>query len=106
MCPLTPCDAPADNAGMHLEWTPPALGCPHHCLTFDGMVVAFLMERNDGGWMARLDAHKGIPHPLVTRQCTAFEAGKRGCEAWALRHAERLREEAASRPRLVTRGAG
>lgn len=96
---------PADNAGM-LKWT---LRTQYETLPtslmLDGRVVAMMLERVDGTWLARLDAHQPIPAPIVARRCTSFEAGKRGCEQWATRHADRLRNELAGTG-LVTRGAG
>lgn len=60
-----------------------------------GKPVAMLMRRADGGWVARLWCHWPITEPLVLRQCSSFEAGKAGIEAWAKRHAERIRSEVA-----------
>lgn len=69
-------------------------------LTLDGTWVAMLMRKANGAdWMVRLDCHHGIPAPLVLRQCTGFQAGKAGVEAWAHRHQDRLRAEVATRLR-------
>lgn len=62
-------------------------------LALGGTQVAFLLERNGGGWFARLDAQRGMAGPLVLRDCTSYEAGRAGIEAWACRHERRLREE-------------
>lgn len=53
--------------------------------------VAMLMRRTDGTWFARLECHLPIESPVVIRNCTSYEAGKAGIEAWATRHADRLR---------------
>lgn len=58
--------------------------------------VAFVDLMADGvRWWARLECHKGLDYPLVSRQCTSYEAGRRGCELWVCRHEERLRREVA-----------
>ena len=53
--------------------------------------VAMLMQRNDGTWYARLECHQPIDAPVVICNCSSFDAGKAGIEAWATRHADRLR---------------
>lgn len=88
-----------------LAWTRP-IGSPHDCLELDGRIVAMLIERNGGGWLARLEAHRPITAPVVTRQCTSLLSGRRGCELWAERHIGRLRAELAAMPVPVHRGAG
>ncbi|RZZ90582.1 hypothetical protein [Pseudoxanthomonas winnipegensis] len=78
-------------------------------LTLDGEQVALLLDRVDGGWFARLECQKGgVSEPLVTRRCSSYEAGKRGCELWAARHEARLRREVAEKiaARPVHNGAG
>lgn len=61
-------------------------------LVCNGRHVAMLMKRVDGvTWMARLDAHQPIASPVVSRDCSSFEAGKAGIEAWAARHEATLR---------------
>ena len=66
-------------------------------LTLDGEYVAMLLERVDGSWLARLECQQPIAAPLVMRQCSSFEAGKTGVEAWACRHEARLRAEVAGK---------
>lgn len=61
--------------------------------------VAMLMQRTDGTWFARLECQRPIDAPMVKRDCSSFEAGKAGIEAWATRHADRLRAESALPPR-------
>ncbi len=51
------------------------------------MIVAYLDQRIDGGWFARMDNR--------TRPCSSFAAGRAGCEAWVTRHQEQLRAAAA-----------
>ncbi len=55
--------------------------------------VAMLMQRTDGTWYARLECHWSLDRPIVTRRCRSFDTGKAGIEAWATRHAARLRAE-------------
>lgn len=64
-------------------------------LVCDGKQVAMLVRRADGGWVARLWAHRPITEPLVSRQCSSFESGKAGIEQWAAKHAARVRGETA-----------
>jgi hypothetical protein len=78
-------------------------------LSVDGEHVAILLDKVGGGWFARLEVQKsGIDAPIVTRQCSSYEAGRRGCELWAIRHEARLRAEVAEkiRNRPVHNGAG
>lgn len=60
-----------------------------------GVVVAYMDQRVDGSWFARLDVLSGGP-PL-TRACSSVQQGRAGCEAWVARHADRLRVAAAER---------
>ncbi|MCH6484230.1 hypothetical protein MMG85_11745 [Pseudoxanthomonas sp. LH2527] len=53
--------------------------------------VARLIDRLDGTWFARLDTH--LPAVYRIRDCTSYEAGRRGVELWAARHEARLRRE-------------
>lgn len=67
-------------------------------LFLDGQNIAFIDAKADGrSWFARLELQKPFEHPLVLRDCTSLEAGRRGCELWAIRHEERLRLEVAAR---------
>lgn len=66
-------------------------------LVLDGTQVAMLLQRLDGSWFARLEAHQPITEPLVTRPCTSLEAGRAAIEAWACRHEARLRDEVGRR---------
>lgn len=48
--------------------------------------------------------------PLLLRPCSSFEAGRRGCELWALRHEQALRRKVAKKlqwvqDNVVLRGA-
>lgn len=60
-------------------------------------LVASMLERVDGTWVARLHPDDAMFAPLVTRSCTSFENGRRGCEIWALRHEAELRAKAAAK---------
>jgi len=64
-------------------------------LFLHGEQVACLQQRLDGSWLARLHLRTGLDAPLVTRSCTSFDAGRRGCETWALRHEAALRARVA-----------
>lgn len=56
--------------------------------------VARLCARLDGTWYAMLDQH--LMHELRTQvDCSSFDSGKAGVEAWARRHADRLQREVA-----------
>lgn len=65
-------------------------------LFLDGIMVAMMLDRVDGTWFARLEVQKPPGHRLVTRSCSSFEAGQRGCEIWAMRHLPRLEIECAA----------
>ncbi len=65
-------------------------------LVCGGKQVAMLMRRADGGWWARLWCHWPIDTPLVLRDCSSFESGKAGIEAWVQRHQAQIREEVAT----------
>lgn len=80
-------------------------------LHLDGVPVAFLIDKADGrSWFASLNVHHGLDRPLVTRDCSSFDAGRHGCELWAIRHEERLRREVAvkiaTRPSNHWKGGG
>lgn len=54
--------------------------------------VAQLMRMVDGvTWIARLIPVPGIHAPVITRQCTSFESGKAGIEAWACKYEAEIR---------------
>lgn len=53
--------------------------------------VARMVDRIGGTWFAVLDYH--LPGEKRHRECTSYEAGRRGVELWAARHAARLRAE-------------
>lgn len=65
-----------------------------NAIYLDGWMVAWLDLKADGAtWQARLDVQRGIDAPLVLRECSSYEAGRRGCEQWVHRHEARLRAE-------------
>jgi len=66
-------------------------------LFLDGEVVVSLLDRVDGTWFARLHLDDDFPKPLVTRDCTSFESGRRGAELWAKRHEPELRAKVAAK---------
>lgn len=81
-----------------LSWRPRWQYDKHDtALMLDGQIIAMLMDRVDGGWVARLDCQKGMAGPIVTRRCSSLEAGRLGCEAWAMRNLDRLVAEVAAR---------
>ena len=105
---LGPRDAGVHNARMlpsDFQWIPHTQhqSGPPRALALDGVTVAIMLDRIDGTWAARLEAHRPVTAPLVVRPCSSFEAGRRGCELWAARHCDRLREEVARIPRLGKR---
>lgn len=80
-------------------------------LFLHGETVASLHQRIDGGWVAYLHLHEGVESPLISRRCTSFEAGQRGCEVWALRHEAALRAKVGKKlqwiqDNVVLRGHG
>lgn len=64
-------------------------------LHLHGEQVANLQQRLDGSWLAYLYLRTGLDAPLVSRSCSSFDAGRRGCEMWALRHEAALRARVA-----------
>ena len=56
-------------------------------------MVAWLDQRIDGSWFARLEVLSGGSGGH--RACTSVEQGRAGCEAWACRHEARLRRQSA-----------
>jgi len=68
---------------------------PPTVLALRGEWVARLMQKLDGSWYVRLDCQQPITEALVMRDCSSFEQGVHGAEAWAERHEERIREEMA-----------
>lgn len=58
-------------------------------LEIDGVKVARLCQRADGSWYAWLSYHRPWGERWC-RDCTGYEAGRAGCEAWVQRHMERL----------------
>jgi hypothetical protein len=78
---------------------------PETCYRCDGVEVARITRRIDpDGWVAFLNQHRPF-EPRIVKQCTSFEAGRKGIELWAERHRERLEYEAgrinALRPRWI-----
>lgn len=61
-----------------------------------GRQVAFLLQRINGTWFARLDVQRSDQAPMVLRDCTTFESGRAGIETWVCRHEARLRGEVAA----------
>jgi len=68
---------------------------PPTVLEVDSVGVVRLMDRIDGRWFAVLNYH--LPDSRRHRECTSYEAGRRGAELWTMRHLDRLRHEAAAR---------
>jgi len=80
-------------------------------LFLHGVQVASMQQRIDGSWLARLSPEDGVHAPLLLRPCSSFDAGRRGCELWALRHERALRRKAAAKlqwiqDNVVLRGRG
>lgn len=64
-------------------------------LFLDGVQVASLHEKVGGGWIAYLSPYAAMFSPQLKRDCTSFDAGRRGAELWALRHEAVLRAKVA-----------
>ncbi|MES5814432.1 hypothetical protein [Pseudoxanthomonas sp. Soil82] len=79
-------------------------------LHLDGEAVAYLIDKVDGGWFAVLEMQRPPEAKRPHRDCSSFDAGRLGCELWALRHEERLRREVAvkiaTRPSNHWKGGG
>jgi hypothetical protein len=69
---------------------------PPTVLELDGVGVVRLMDRVGGTWFAVLNYHLDEDQQ-VRRDCTSYEAGRRGAELWAQRHMARLEREAAAK---------
>lgn len=61
----------------------PAGSGPEDALAYRRFEVARVTDKVGGGWLALLHYPDGR---RVTRDCTSYEAGRAGCEAWAIRH--------------------
>lgn len=69
----------------------------YSALFLDDEVVASLDQKVDtGAWFARLRPFLEPFAPYIHRDCSSEEAGRRGCEAWAMRHLEHLLTEVAA----------
>ena len=69
-----------------------------------------MMEKVGDGWFVYLERQRPKPPgqvygPLVKRDCSSFEQGKRGTVIWAARYEARIRAEVqariAARPRRM-----
>lgn len=77
-------------------------------LALGDVELARMIDKVGGGWFVLLERQK-LPSPgkafapLVKRDCSSFEHGRRGTELWAARHEARIRAEVAvsiaARPR-------
>jgi hypothetical protein len=81
--------------GMEWKLAHTTASGPPTVLEVDGVGVVRLMDRIDGRWFAVLNYH--LPDSRRHRECTSYEAGRRGAELWTMRHLDRLRREAAAR---------
>lgn len=80
-------------------------------LFLHGEIVASMHQRIDGTWLARLHPEQGQHAPLIMRRCASFDAGRKGCELWVLRHERALRRKVAIKlqwiqDNVVLRGRG
>lgn len=84
------------------EWKPRShLDMEPTGLFLHGELVASMLQRVDGSWMARLHPEDGVDSPLILRPCRSFESGQRGCEMWAARHETALRVKLAKKLKWV-----
>ncbi|HYG08125.1 MAG TPA: hypothetical protein VD865_17175 [Stenotrophomonas sp.] len=83
---------------------------PPRALTLDGEEAARLIDKVAGGWFVLLERQRPAPTgqpfaPLVKRDCSSFEQGRRGVAMWAARNQDRIRSEVAAkvaaRPRHI-----
>ncbi|CEG15242.1 hypothetical protein [Xanthomonas citri] len=93
--PVLPFGFRWEKASQHEEGPPTAL-------TLDGVEIARMMDKVAGGWFVLLERQRPSPPgepfaPLVTRDCSSFEQGRRGTAMWATRHEVRIRSEVAAR---------
>lgn len=61
-----------------------------------------MMDKVGGGWFVYLERQRPKPPgqvyaPMVTRQCSSFEQGRRGTAMWVTRHEVRIRAEVAAK---------
>ncbi|KRG71001.1 hypothetical protein [Pseudoxanthomonas dokdonensis] len=77
------------------KWSPLNPGYPGQEVLYKLGIspVARLIDRIGGMWFALLDYP--LPDTKQVRDCTSYEAGRRGVELWAARYADRLRTEIA-----------
>src|SRR5690606_33021935 len=81
---------------MHWKLVHITASGPPTVLELDGVGVARLMERGGGEWFVLLDYHLGVDGHH-RRDCSSYEAGRRGTELWVERHRARLEREAAAK---------
>lgn len=80
-------------AEQEFKWAPLNPGYPGREVLYKlGITaVARLSDTLAGEWFAHLDYHR--PDSNLRRDCSSYEAGRRGVELWAARHSDRLRAE-------------
>lgn len=60
-----------------------------------------MLDRVDGGWVARLHLDDRVSAPLVMRRCKDFATGRHGAELWVMRHEAELRAKVARKQKWV-----
>lgn len=79
-----------------MDWRELPYGTVKVRLFVSSAEVARLCPRLDGTWYAALNQHRHYSDPeRLDVECSSFEAGKEGVEAWATRHMPRLQREVA-----------
>lgn len=83
---------------LRLRWGPRwqyDRGCS--ALFLEDEIVASLDQKiGTGAWFARLRPSLMPMAPYIQRDCSGEEAGRRGCEIWAMRHLDHLLSEVAA----------
>lgn len=81
-----------------LRWGPRWQYDPGRSALFlEGEVIASLHQKIDtGAWFARLHPSLVPMAPDLYRDCRGEDMGRRGCEAWAMRHLDHLLGEVAA----------
>jgi hypothetical protein len=79
-----------DDLKFRWTWLGSDVGGREVVYQLGGTEVARLIDRLGGSWFAILDRQGEHERK---RDCTSYEAGRRGVELWAARHEARLRAE-------------
>jgi len=70
-------------------------------LYFEGECLIALISNNRGGWFALFNLRNGLHKPIMRRDCTSFENGRRGAELWCARHIDEVRAFVAAKKKWI-----